>query len=229
MGALEMDVAARVLAGDPFRFARGKRDLAVDRQCELERDARAAGPHSREPAGERSLRGLAADTQLHLDPRGAQAFDALARRPWVRVLQRDHHPRRFRLDQQVGAGRPALAGMRAGLESHIDGSALCPAPGLLERDRLGMRPAAARGRAPADDLAARSKRSRSRHWGWARFGRAILAQPDRLGHEPAVGAYIPSWFSSFWNCRCRSLFAASLAAWSFFWSAMISASVRFGA
>ncbi len=28
----EVDVGTGILAGDPFRFARGKRDLAVDRQ-----------------------------------------------------------------------------------------------------------------------------------------------------------------------------------------------------
>ena len=47
-----------------------------------------------------------------------------------------------------------------------------------------------------------------------------------LGHQARVFAHIPSCFSSLWNCRCRSLCAASLAAWCFFWSAMISASVR---
>ena len=62
----------------------------------------------------------------------------------------------------------------------------------------------------------------------------LFAESNRLGHEAAIvrafgRAHIPSWFSSFWNCRCRSFCAASFAAWSFFWSAMISASVRFDA
>ena len=68
MRALQMDVRARVLAGDPFALARRKRDLAVDRQRELERDARAAelAAGSSQPASDPPRR-LAPDADLHLD------------------------------------------------------------------------------------------------------------------------------------------------------------------
>ncbi len=78
MRALEVDVAARVLARDPFQFAGGQRDLAVDRQRELQRDSRPSELQAREPAGERPPGRLAAHAQLHVYPRRAKAADALA-------------------------------------------------------------------------------------------------------------------------------------------------------
>ena len=75
-------------------------------------------------------------------------------------------------------------------------------------DRLGMRPAAMRSRAPADDLAARDDDTANVGIGRTSPAGAI-AQAHRFGHEARVGAHIPSCFSSFWNCRCFSLAAAS--------------------
>src|SRR5436305_5744957 len=78
--ALLVDMAARVLATDPFRFARGKRDLAVDRERQLQGDSRPAELEPGEPAGERSLRLRPADAERHFDPRRPQTLDPLARR-----------------------------------------------------------------------------------------------------------------------------------------------------
>ena len=77
---------AGVLAADPFALARGQRDLAVDRQSQLQGDARAAAADAAEKAGERLLRGLGADTDLDLDPRRFQRLDALAGGARVGIL-----------------------------------------------------------------------------------------------------------------------------------------------
>src|SRR5258705_4645598 len=225
--ALEMDVGARVFAGDPFALARWQRNLAVDRQRELERDPRPSELKPRQPAGERALRRLPADPQRHVDSSGAQPPDALARGARVGILERDDDARRLGLEQQIGARRAAWAIVGTGLERRIDSRTLGAPSRFLERNRLGMRTAAGRGCASADDSAG----GRNDDAADIRVGRALpargLAELHGLGHEAAiVAAYMPSWFSSFWNCRCRSLIAASLAAWSFFWSAMIWASVR---
>ena len=73
--------------------------------------------------------------------------------PRVGIPERDHDARRLCGDQQIRAGRAAFAGVRARLERHVDGRALRPLAGLLECDRLRMRPSAGSRRAPADDLA----------------------------------------------------------------------------
>ena len=138
---------ARVLAGDPLRFARRQRDLAVDRQRELERDPRPAELEPGEPAGQRALRRLAPDAERHLDPGRAQPPDALAGGARIGILERDHDPRGLRCEQQVGAGRAARAVVRAGLQRHIDGRAVAPA----------CRPARAR---PPRRAAVRPARSR---------------------------------------------------------------------
>src|SRR5689334_8392472 len=85
VGALEVNVAARVLARDPLRFARGQRDLAVDRERQLQRDSRTAELETGQPAGQGPPRFFAPDSELHLDSRIAKATDALARgaRVWV--------------------------------------------------------------------------------------------------------------------------------------------------
>src|SRR5215213_3523379 len=107
--------------------------------------------------------------------------------------------------------------MGAGLESHIDAGATCFGSRLLERDSLGMRAATYGGRPAPDDLPGR----RNDDAPDVRIGSALAArlfpERNRIGHEAAVlsgrnGAHMPSCFSSFWNCRCRSFCAASLAA-----------------
>src|SRR5690348_17912019 len=112
-------MAARVLAGNPLRFARGERDLAVDRQRELQRDSRTSKLEPGEPAGERAPRFIAPDAELHLDSRIAKATNALARRARVWVFQSDHHPVGLRGDEQVGAIGTARAVMRARLERGV--------------------------------------------------------------------------------------------------------------
>src|SRR2546423_592387 len=84
---VEVDMAARILAGDPFRLARRQRDLAVDRQSELERDPGPAEREPGEPAGERALRSLAPRPKRHRDPGAAQARDALPGSAGVGVFQ----------------------------------------------------------------------------------------------------------------------------------------------
>ena len=54
-GAFEMGVGARFLAGDPFAFAGGQRDPAVDRHGELQRDIGTAEPDAGEEAGHAAL------------------------------------------------------------------------------------------------------------------------------------------------------------------------------
>ena len=51
------------------------------------------------------------------------------------------HARRLRREQQIGAGRPARAVMRARLERDIDRRALARACRFCERDGLGVRAA----------------------------------------------------------------------------------------
>src|SRR5690349_19284092 len=116
-----MNMAAGVLAGDPFRFARRQSDLAVDRQSQLERDARAAEPEAGQPAGQALFGGLAADPELDVDAGGAEFADALAVDARIRVLQRDDNARWLRRDQQVGAGRATVTVMSARLQCDIDG------------------------------------------------------------------------------------------------------------
>src|SRR5206468_12605464 len=87
---LEMDMGARILAGDPLRFARWERDLAVDRQRELERDPRATERELTKPTSERAPRRFAADPERHFNPGAAQTPDALARGAWVGILERDY-------------------------------------------------------------------------------------------------------------------------------------------
>ena len=116
--------------------------------------------------------------------------------------------------------------MRAGLQGYVCRSAARPSTGIRESDRFGMRATATGGSAPADDLAGGiDDHATDIGIGCALSARAV-PQPYGLSHEPPVGGHIPNVFSSFLNCSCRALSAASCSAWSFFWSAMISASVR---
>ena len=232
MRALQMDVLARILASDPFALARRQRDLSVDRQRQLQRDAWPAELQPGQPAGKRFRRRLPADAELHFNAGVAKPLDALARSAQIGVLERYDHARGLRLDEQVGAGWAARALMGAGLKRDIDRRALRPAAGLFERNGLGMRTAAGSGCSAPDDFAL----CRDDHAAHIGIGRAPaargLAEPERLSHEFRVWrtprrAHIPSCFSSFWNCRCFSFAAASLFAWSTFCWATISASVRF--
>ena len=69
----------------------------------------------------------------------------------IGIAERRDDPRHARLDQQVGAGRAALAAVGAGLERDVGGGAARRLAGLGQRHRLGMGPAAGLGPAAADD------------------------------------------------------------------------------
>ncbi len=205
MRPLQMDMPPGIFASDPLRFARWKRDLAVDRQRELQSDPRSTQPEARQIAGERSRCRLLSSPELHLDTRPPEPLDPLARRARVRILERDYHLRGFRMDQQPRAGGAAFAFVRAGLERDIDGRSLRSLARLLERDRLGMRAPACRGRAFAHDLAVRRDDGAADIGIGRRRSARLSAKCDRLGHEARVAAhFIPSFFSSSWNCRCFS-------------------------
>src|SRR5699024_4884365 len=113
-GALEVDMAARVLASDPLRFAGRQRDLAVDRQRQLERDAWPASGAASEPAAYRLSGGFAADAERYLDAGTAQATNTLPRRPFIGILEGNDDALGLGREQEIGAGGTALAGMRAG-------------------------------------------------------------------------------------------------------------------
>ena len=101
--------------------------------------------------------------------------------------------------------------MHAGLKSHVDGGS-CRAPScLLERDRLGVGPAAICCRAAADDASA-LRGDHAPNIGIRRASAARrFSEPQRFLHEALIPfGYIPNCFSSFWNCRCRSFSAACL-------------------
>ena len=146
--------------------------------------------------------------------------------PWPDVVRRIGErdtiwPERRRRSARPGGS--ALADMRAGLEA--DRCRRAPTRRLRLRHSVGMgRPPGwvARGRDLAICATSGSRVGLGAPPPWCR--RARVAPPSNVRHCP--GAHIPSCFSSFWNCRCRSFCAACRSAWSFFWSAMICASVR---
>ena len=74
----EMDVPPSVFACDPLALARRQRDLAVDRQSELQCDPGAPELELREPAGERALRRLAFHPQGDVDSSRAETPDSFA-------------------------------------------------------------------------------------------------------------------------------------------------------
>jgi 3,4-dihydroxy-2-butanone 4-phosphate synthase len=226
MCALKMNVSPRVFARDPLRFARRQRDFSIDRQRELERDPRPSEFQACKPAGERTFGRIPAKPKGDFDASAAQAIDALPGGAGVRVLKRDCDARRLRVEQEVGACWSARALVGAWLQCHIDTRPCDASARLVERNSLGMGAAPGRRRSSANNSTAR------RHDDAAdvRVGRTspprLLCQSQRFGHEALVGTYIPNVFSSFWNWRCFSFSAAALFAMSFFWSAMIWASVR---
>ena len=134
---------------------------------------------SGEPSAERVLRSIAADASVTSIP-PPQSLNPLAGRALVRVLERDHDARRPRSKQQIGAGRSAIACVRAGFERHVDSRCRSrvyrPARARSLRRVVG-RPARSR---LVPQLARAKKRSRSRHWDWARFGRGLLGQRAAL-------------------------------------------------
>ena len=160
-----------------------------------------------QPASER-FAASRPDAERHLDA-GARAA---ARMPLPEVrgsgsLSAIDDARRLGREQQIGAGRPARAVVRAGLERDIDRRSRRALAGLLR----ARRPRRAAGRRPRSRPCRRSRpsarRSRSRHWGWARCGRARPRRaraPRAMKRRRLLGQLNPELFSSFWNCRCFS-------------------------
>ena len=119
--------------------------------------------------------------------------------------------------------------MGAGLEGHVNGGAPRACPRLRERDRLRVRAAAGLGPAAADYSTFADDDAADMGVGRG-SAPAALAEGDGRRHPARVRSQMPSFSrssSSFLNWRCRSAWFASRWAWCFFWSAMISASVRF--
>src|SRR5215212_10277220 len=119
-----MDMFARVLAADPFALARRQSDLAVDRQCQLQGDARTAAADAAKEAGEGFFGLPRTDADLYFDPRGFERFDPFARGARIGV---DHCGDDAR-DTGFGDARCAswapLADMGARLEAGVE---RCPA------------------------------------------------------------------------------------------------------
>ena len=139
MRPFEMDVAASVFAGDPLRFARRQRDLAVDRKRQLERDSRPSQAEPSQIARERFGCGLRPSADLNLDSRVAEPGNSLPARAPIGIPESDDHAGRLRLHEQVRASGPTLTFVRTGLERHIDCGTLRLPTRLRKRDRLGMR------------------------------------------------------------------------------------------
>ena len=97
--AFDVDVPAGIVAGDPFGFARGQSDLAVDRQRQLQRDSGTTEPEAGQPSRNGAPRCIAADAKRDLDAGSAQALDSLPRCPWVGILERDDNPLRLCSEQ----------------------------------------------------------------------------------------------------------------------------------
>ena len=186
MRAFEMDVGARVLAGDPFRFARGQRDLAVDRQGQLERDARAAEREAGQIAGQRSARGVA--RRRPTSPRSRRLRSAAMPCPAVRGSGSSSRRRRAAMPAaaiSVGAGRAALAGVGAGLERGVERRAARRSPASAAR-----RPRHGGGRRARWRRGRRLRRPLTMTQPTLGLGavrpRARFAERDRLGHPARV-------------------------------------------
>ena len=108
---LEMDVGARILAGDPAAFARGQGDPAVDRHGELQRDEGPAEPQPGQEARHRARGRFGAERRSR--PRSRPP--AAARRRGRRCADRDR-PARSRLapaaPRPAGRRRPGRARCR---------------------------------------------------------------------------------------------------------------------
>src|SRR4029077_299730 len=90
--------------------------------------------------------------ELDLDAGGLETPEPAAVHERVGVAGADDDARNPRGDDGIGAGRrPAV--VRARLERHVEGRALGPIAGLLQRDRLGVADSVVLVPALADDLA----------------------------------------------------------------------------
>ena len=202
------DVGARILAGDPLRSPEGMR-FAVDRQRQLQGDPR---PASLSRLGSRHRLGAspapkpmstaipalsALDPLLLVGDRVSRATTTLASQPRLSVASK--------------RGRDRSGGRRV--------RGWCTGRPRRQLPAWAKATASAWGRppgwvAPSDDLAPAT--IRSRHWIGSGAAANAVTERDCLLHEAIVVAHMPSCFSSFWNWRCFSFCAASLAAWSIF-------------
>ena len=153
--AHQVRAPARGRPGDPAAVARARRDAPVERRRELQEQMRPAALEPREEARIHLARRIGQHAEADLDAGGAQRLDAAPRDARVGVDHRADDTADAGLDQRARAGGRAAV-MRARLERDIGRGAAqrlgaMPPARMLERDRLGVRPAAWRGRAPADD------------------------------------------------------------------------------
>jgi hypothetical protein len=106
------------------------RDLAVDRQSQLERDPRPAQGQAGEEAAKACPRRLGADPDPDLDPGLAQRAEAQSRRARVGVLNRGDDAGDSGLGDAGRASRATLADMGAGLERRVERGAPRVSAGL---------------------------------------------------------------------------------------------------
>jgi hypothetical protein len=180
-----VDVGTRVLARDPLRLARRHCDLAVDRQRQLERDARPAQVQASQPTRHAVPRGVGTLAYRNGDSGLLQDAEAVTRRARVGVLQRRHHSTDASRDDQLRAARAAIAKVRAGLQARVEGGVAGLASRFGQRHRFRMGPPARLGRAPSDDLPVGNDNAadiRVRRRGPAR----VRTQPDGVGYPGRV-------------------------------------------
>jgi len=157
-----MPQLAAVLAADPLRVARPRRDLAVERHRRLEQHPGAAYASvlAKGLVEQPRARGELAVGKHDLDPFVAQDPEAATGRLLGRVVGGDDHAPDPRLDDRVGARR-GLALVAARLQRHVQrgvGKVLQAA--RLDRVDLRVRPAELGVPALAEDLlAARDDRA----------------------------------------------------------------------
>ena len=114
-----VDERARVFAGNPSGVAGGRRDLRIERLCDLEVDVRAAGADVVHEGFVESKRFFLHRAGSDGNARFLKARDAAAADLREGILHRNDDARNPVLDDRVRAGR-RLAVVTAGLEVHVE-------------------------------------------------------------------------------------------------------------
>ena len=183
-GAQHVGRPARRLPGYPAAFAGPRRDPAVERGGELERDRRAALAYPGEKADQTFGRLVGAQARLDRDARRGQLLHPAAVHARVGIPAGDDGAGDAGLDQRVRARR-GPADMGAGFQRDIGRGPPRGGSGAGERLRLRVR-ASARRRpsAPHRDAVAYDHAAH----GWIRPGIAERASGDRnrAAHEAPV-------------------------------------------
>ena len=142
-----MAMRPRHFPRQPAVLARLARQAAIERQGELERDFGTAKAALCEIARQARSR-LGRWQQFRFDSGVADAGQALPGGARIGILAADDYPRQAACRNQIGAGRAALRLVRAGFQRNIKRRALRRFARSLQRQGLGMRPAAQLGPAP---------------------------------------------------------------------------------